>query len=440
MNTEPPAHPAGTDTGRDMVPFEQLMLVEERPGFPMCFFLECRVSGPLDADLLRQAITAAAERHPLLRSRVTRRCSRGRWLPPDVRPALLWRPVAGDPWAPIDLTHESGVRIVVLADGLDHHRVVMQVHHATCDGIAACEYFGDIWACYAGLEPRPFSAGRSGRVALAPAAPVLASGSGTSPLDFARFIPTPLSCRPRAGSSRSRPDAATVAPPYASLQFDAPFTARLRAAADRQGLTLNDVLVAAVMRAVVGWNAAAGRRASNVRIAMPVSMRAVGARLPAANAIGYAFLDRRSADCGEFAALAGSIGAATRWILDTGAAAAFLGALDWLARRPGPLKILTRLPLCLSSVVFSNVGDTSRRMRSGMPKRDGRDAPGNLVIDGFLGVPPLRPQTRAAVGGTTYANALALTCLCSATPDGRAGAAFFLELIRGELEAFVAAE
>ena len=31
-------------------------------------------------------------------------------------------------------------------------------------------------------------------------------------------------------------------------------------------------------------------------------------------------------------------------------------------------------------------------MRSGMPKRDGRDAPGNLVIDGFLGVPPLRPQ------------------------------------------------
>jgi hypothetical protein len=44
------------------------------------------------------------------------------------------------------------------------------------------------------------------------------------------------------------------------------------------------------------------------------------------------------------------------------------------------------------------------------------------------------------VGGTTYANALALTCLCAATPDDRAGAAAFLESIRGELEAFVGAE
>lgn len=438
MNTEPPAPPAETDTGRELAPFEHLMLVEERPGFPTCFFLECRVGGPLDADLLRRAVAKAAERHPLLRSRVARGRGQARWLPPDVGPALLWRPVAGDPWAPLDLRRESGVRIVVLDDGPDRHRVVMQVHHATCDGIAACEYFGDVWAVYAGLEPRPFSPGRSGDVA--PAAPVLASGSGTSPLDFAKFIPSPLSRRPRAGSSGSRAHAVAVEPPYASLQFDAPFTARLRAAADRHGTALNDVLVAAVMRAVVGWNAAAGRRASNVRITMPVSMRPVGARLPAANAIGYAFLDRRSAECGEFAALAGSIGAATRWILNTGAAAAFLGVLGWLAKRPGLLKILTRLPLCLSSVVFSNVGDISRRMRSGVPKRDGRDAPRDLVIDGFLGVPPLRPRTRAAVGGTTYANALALTCLCSATPDGRPGAAAFLELIRADLEAFAAAE
>jgi hypothetical protein len=235
-------------------------------------------------------------------------------------------------------------------------------------------------------------------------------------------------------------NAATIAPPYASIQFDAPYTARLRAAADRHGTSLNDVLVAAVMRATHSWNSAAGRRSSNVRITMPVSMRAVGARTPAANAIGYAFLDRRTEDCVEFAPLAMSIAAATKWILDTGAAGAFLATLGWLARRPVLLKLLTRLPLCLSSVVFSNVGDTSRRMRSGVPKRNGRDAPVDLLIEGFLGVPPLRPRTRAAVGGTTYANALALTCLCSATPDAHAGAASFLESIRGELEAFIGAE
>ena len=435
MNNEPPTLPVGTDTGRDLAPFEQLMLVEERPDFPMCFFLECRVVGPLDEDRLRWAVTAAAERHPLLCSRVARRRGRTRWLPPDVRPNFLWRPVTGDPWAPIDLARHSGVRLVALADGPDRHRVVMQVHHSACDGIAACEYFGDVWALYAGLEPRPFAPGRSDGSTRGPAAPALAPGSGTSPLDFAKFLPTPL-----ASAAGPRADAPAIAPPYASLQFDASFTARLRAAADRHRTSLNDILVAAVMRAVVAWNAAAGRARSDIRITMPVSMRAVGSRAPAANAIGYAFLDRRSEDCGEFATLAMSIAAATRWILDTGAAGAFLATLGWLARRPVLLKLVTRLPLCLSSVVFSNVGDTSRRMRSGVPKQDGRDAPGDLVIEGFFGVPPLRPRTRAAVGGTTYANALALSCLCSATPDARAGAAEFLESIRGELEAFVGAE
>lgn len=435
MNSHPSTRKTSTARGRDLAPFEQLMLVEERAGFPMCFFLECQVTGPLDEDRLRRAVATAADRHPLLCSRVARRLSRPYWLPPDVRPAVLWHPVTGDPWAPIDLARESGVRLVVLDDGSERYRVVMQVHHSACDGIAACEYFGDVWAAYSGLEPRPFSPGRSGDSTPGPAAPRLAPGSGTSPLDFAKFLPTPL-----ARAAGSRADVATIAPPYASIQFDAPFTARLRAAADRHGTALNDVLVAAVMRAVVGWNTAAGLSSSNVRITMPVSMRAAGARAPAANAIGYAFLDRRSEDCGEFAPLAVSIAAATKWILDTGAAGAFLATIGWLARRRGLLRLLTRLPLCLSSVVFSNVGDTSRRMRSGVPRRDGRDAPGEIVIEGFLGVPPLRPRTRAAVGGTTYANALALSCLCSATPDARAGAAAFLESIRGELEAFVAAE
>jgi hypothetical protein len=432
MHTETPAPPAATDIGRDLAPFEQLMLVEERPGFPMCFFVECRVAGPLDEHRLRRAVAAAAGRHPLVCSRVAGHASRPRWLSPDVRPALVWLPRTGDPWNPLDLTRESGVRLVVLSDGPGRHRVVMQVHHATCDGIAACEFFGDIWAIYAGLEPRPFSRGRSG-VRASAAAP--ASGAATR--DFAMFLPAPLARRPaRAGASPGSP---AVEPPYATIQFDAPFTARLRSAAADHGTSLNDVLVAAVMRAVVSWNAAAGRRGSNVRITMPVSMRPVGTRSPAGNAISYAFLDRRADDCGELAGLAASIGSATRWILETNAAAAFLDTLGWLTRRPLLLKLLTRLPVCLSSVVFSNVGDASRRMRIGAARPDGRDAPGNVLIEGFIGVPPLRPRTLAAVGGTTYANALALTCLCAAAPDARAGAAAFLELIRDDLERFVAA-
>ena len=433
-----PSPTPGTASAPDprLAPFEHLMLVDARPGFPMCFFLECLVGGPLEEVRFRQAVAKAARRHPLVRSRVRVQGGRACWLPPDVEPEVVWHPQneTGDPWAAIDVTRQSGLRLVVLPGETGRHRVVMQVHHSACDGIAACEYFGDIWAAYAGLAPRPFSPGRPGPTAVDPAGATAATPHrGAATLEFARFMPSPLA---RGAASQSNRTDERCQPPYEAVQFDAAFTERLRVAAGRQGVSLNDVLVAAVMRAAVAWNTAAGKRRSNVRITMPVSLRAAGAREPARNAIGYAFLDRRSVDCGAMGPLAASIGVATKWVLDTGAAAAFLAALDWLARRPRLLWMVTRLPVCCATAVFSNVGDTSRRMRTGAPKVDGRDAPADLVIERFLGVPPLRPRTLAAVGGTTYANALALSCLCAAAPDGRHAAAAFLALVRTELEAF----
>jgi hypothetical protein len=82
------------------------------------------------------------------------------------------------------------------------------------------------------------------------------------------------------------------------------------------------------------------------------------------------------------------------------------------------------------------VGDVGRRMRAGLPRRDGRDAPGGLVIHGFRGVPPLRPRTRAAVGVLTYAGSTTLSCLCSAASAPRAAAHELLGMIRVELDAW----
>jgi hypothetical protein len=75
-------------------------------------------------------------------------------------------------------------------------------------------------------------------------------------------------------------------------------------------------------------------------------------------------------------------------------------------------------------------------MRAGVPKIDGRDAPGGLVIRGFRGVPPLRPRTRASVAVLPYAGTTTLSCLCSAGPNPPAAGLEFLDLIRRELEGF----
>lgn len=250
-------------------------------------------------------------------------------------------------------------------------------------------------------------------------------------LAFARFFPSALASM---RSDAAEPPRTALDMPYASLEFDESFTARLRSAAAARNATVNDLIVAAVMRAAIAWNDRAGKRRGGVRVTMPVSTRAPRRRDPASNEISYAFLDRSRDACRNRESLVSSLAAASRWILASGAVVGFLEAVRFLSKSPFLLKAVTRLPICLSTVIVSNLGDVSRRMRAGVPKIDGRDAPGGLVIRGFRGVPPLRPRTRASVAVLPYAGTTTICCLCSVGPDPRAAGREFLEFIRRELE------
>jgi len=412
------------------------MLTDARPEHPLCFFVECDVEGVLDEDRLRAAVDAAARRHPLVRCRAGWHGWRPHWLEPDVAPPLLWHPTESDrPWRAPDLAMESGVRLVVLSgDAPDRHRVILQVQHAVCDGLAAMEFLGDVWAGYDGIAPPPFSTRRRGDDAVASAPKTTSADIRRDALAFSRFRPRPLA--PLRGTHEGPRVARPLDPPYLTRQFDRDTTARLRRGANARGVTLNDVVVTATMRAAIEWNERATGEAGNVRINVPVSLRPPGTRQPARNMLGYAFLDRTPGACRDRDHLASSIAAATRWILATNAAAEFLVGLRAVSRVPGLLRLLTRLPVCHATGVVSCAGDPSRRMRSGVGKIDGRDAPGGVVIRGMWGVPPLRPSTRVAIGATTYAGTLALCCTCSAGTDHRDASARFLDLVQPELEAF----
>lgn len=434
----PPQSPVAI--GEPLAPFDHLMLADARPGHPMCFVLECIVEGDLEEDRLREAVFEAARRHPRLCSRVAWRGGRPYWLAPDVQPAFVWQVQAAgsDPWGPVDLERESGVRIVARVIAPRLHSLGIVVHHSVCDGIAACEFMGDVWACYDGIEPRGFSR-PAPRGIEGPEPPpkkqqpaVDAVGEA---LAFARFFPAGLACVRSGAAAASETAAETVSEPsYATIELDEAATSRLRAAAAARNATINDFVVAAVMRAALVWNDRAGKRRGGVRVTMPVSTRTPRQREPASNEISYAFLDRSRDACRDRDALVGSLAAASRWILASGAVAGFLEAVKLLSKSPLVLRAVTRLPICFSTVIVSNLGDVSRRMRAGVPKIDGRDAPGGLIIRGFRGVPPLRPRTRAAVGVLPYAGSTTICCLCSAGPNKQAAGREFLNLIRQELD------
>ncbi len=451
------------DSVRPLAAFERLMLADARPGHPMTFFLECEVEGPLSLERLGRAAEAAAFRHPQLRSRIAWRSGRPCWLPPDVEPVI--EAASADAWRPIDLARESSLRLVVLpssdadtdaapisradvrAATAPRHRVVMVAHHAALDGVAAGEFFGDLWACYDGREPPRFSTGRhrgNGSESVGSDLPRAGQPSlAASTWPFATFRPRPLAIIRPPDDAGGIPAAARLSdarPPFETVALDRERTMRLRSLAGPGGWSLNDLVVAAVMRAAGRWNARAGGRAGNVRITLPVSMRPIGSRGPARNELGYAFLDRTAEQCRDRHSLAAGLAEASRWIVQTGAAGGFLAAAEVLARRPWLLRAVTRLPACFSTAVVSTIGDPARRMKAGVPRVDGLEAPGDLVIRAIRGVPPLRPGTRAAVGATTYGGELTLCCLCSAVPGERpspTAATEFLTLVSEELTGFL---
>ena len=48
--------PGPMSTPRPLTPLEQLLLLDSRPGYPICFFLACDVEGPLDTGRLEAAL------------------------------------------------------------------------------------------------------------------------------------------------------------------------------------------------------------------------------------------------------------------------------------------------------------------------------------------------------------------------------------------------
>ena len=68
----PPSLPA-----LPLVPFEEYMLLDDRPAYPMNFFLRLRFAGCLVPERFDDACRQAVARHPLLAARITRR--KRRW-------------------------------------------------------------------------------------------------------------------------------------------------------------------------------------------------------------------------------------------------------------------------------------------------------------------------------------------------------------------------
>lgn len=268
------------------VPLDRLdehFLVLDRDAEPWNVHFEALLSERLDADRLASAIAAAMRRNPIARASLA-----------DARPydrRYHWR-IAESPAVPLTVAEcaaEADVDAareallgrspilttappfaVLLAHGPDGDALVLNLHHAAGDGIAAARLMRSILLAYAGeTDPAPLLDPLAVRDvtrlagAKTPADRHLRRGAI---LRHAAATAVPPARLARSGGE-DRPGYGVAHTALNAAETDALVTAR------PEGATVNDVLLAALAVTARRWNVAHGRRAWPITLTMPVNLR-----------------------------------------------------------------------------------------------------------------------------------------------------------------------
>ena len=168
--------------------FEEYMLRDDRPKYPMSMFARLRFAGQLDRRATTEALETVVARHPLLRAKVRKtRAGRLEWIAAADRPlSLPWIDGPEDDrlplMRPIDLFSEPGLRAWATADS-QRSSLVLQVHHATCDGKAVFGVLDDFLRSYAHV-----SAGKQSRIAMSTCNPETLPGRGRFGLTVWKYL------------------------------------------------------------------------------------------------------------------------------------------------------------------------------------------------------------------------------------------------------------
>ncbi len=129
--------------------------------------------------------------------------------------------------------------------------------------------------------------------------------------------------------------------------------------------------------------------------------------LPAASLASFVCLDRRRPDFADPERLLNGIHEQMSVTLRRQLGFTFVFSCRLLNLIPGRLRAHIRKPKCMVSCVLTNLGKTL--VHSPLPRQADRLVAGNVTLEGFDSVAPIRPYTCASFAATTYANRLTIT-------------------------------
>ena len=403
------------------------MLVDDRPAFPMCFFVRMNFTGCLRKDEFERALRMATDRHPLLSATILDRGrARGRlaWENADhANNEVQWvthRDAGYPPYAPLNVRETAGLCVRVIACD-DETTLILRFHHACCDAIGAYQFATDLLIAYAN-EIR----GPSHAVALPPIDPARLAIRGRfdmTPWKWVKLAPRQLKgllgvrqflMRQPVPMIVTEPRVTGAGPetgyPTSRVHtFDETATSAILKAAKRRGVTVNDLLVRDLFLAISDVRRRAGRGQDDdwLRLSIPMNLRGQNdARCSASNFVSLIFLDRRPRDCVIPEDLLTTIQAEMNLIKRNRLGFIFLLSLRAARALPGGITRANRKVNCDATAVLSNLGQPFKDCP--LPRTDGKIVAGNVRLEHTDFLPPFRPYTSAVFSITTYADRLAI--------------------------------
>lgn len=448
-----PAREAAHGFPLRLTPFEEYMYLDHRAGNSMVFCIRFDLEGQIDRAAWEAAVAEAAADNPLTRATIRHRWWGGyEWtLEREVQPRVEWHTAENYAYElpSLDLSLESGLCVIVV-QGTEASRINLFLHHTVGDGVACMRLIEQIFCSYAlatGADPREIRPLSTDHTRLADRGRKRwATYRGWDRVkwrayEFWKFfsqLPSPL----RARFKQPLP-AHEQFGDFLSVILSPAETSALRGAAQAMGATVNELLICDFFATLAEWNechAPHEVRARNpwYRVSMPTTLREqADEQTSVTNIVSMTFLNRRhSFIAGNDAQFRQSIVNESLDIRIRRRGEVLFDSLSMLRSLPGLLGQTVKLPFCMSSAVFTNLGTPLRRMKTRFRWDNRGMLVGNLRLTFMTGVPPLRKNTNAVMSGGVFGQMMIFSLQMAPELFTREDAERFLEMYMRRLRSY----
>lgn len=402
-------------------PFEHWFLVEDRPNYPMTFWVGLELSGKLNSAYFNQALREAINIHPRLKAHISGnaedKTSHIKWVDSgSSMPCVQWDvegvPLSFSKGVGIDLHKEIGMRVFV-REGGEKTKIFFQVHHSCSDGLGMIQFLGDFFQIYGkfseNLKFQPLKIPAI-RLEKDPLWKKVFYNIPRGIYRSIRFLFFPIQEVAVPGPIQMDSKETVSIPSYHSFSFSREETRNLIRVAASQSATLNDLLLRDLFLTLRDWNLKhhSHTQEGYLRVMQPINLRTSSDKSGIAkNDFSMVAIDVRPKYFASRQLLLKQIQKITKRIKGLDKFIVLLPkVIGQVGRIKGGLSFMSKEERLFASTLFSFIPVDSLLAFSDTPQVEGKICFGNLKMESLVGFPPLRKTNPAVFGATLYAKKL----------------------------------